>query len=812
MVQVNTQTPVTAPAPKRTEANPPGTARPEATLQAPAPAAQPSINPIPAGDLMKVYFGGVNDALDIAKSSFSKDQYQSFNEVLNFNEYLNRIYDNPRTVQNAYQRIYDMIMSKPVHVTDEVDPETGDPVLDYEFFTNPDKGIPLVGKNAAIHRLVKMIKAAARGGEIGNRVLMAMGPVGSGKSLMLDHIKRGLEDYTRTDSGRLYGLQWANLPKEVAEELKLAADDAQEKLANSAEGVFKDYAKYVDEQHKAGELSDEEAATIKRSLAGMAKNFVLTASQVDINDSGEGLTLTEPMNVDPLLAVSNELIEVNGKTIRPREAILADVTKTFADKNDGKLPYRLSMKGELPPVSKLVQEKLREYYAKRLQPGESLEEKVLSHVQAKRIIFDETERLGISTYQPKDEKNQDSTELNGGTDFMQLLKYGRPDHPMVLSPGEFAVANRGIIHLEEGLKLQKEFLYDLLTVAQERKIKPKDSAQISLDVAAIITTNRPEFDKLQKDKTMEAMQIRLATTPDPYLKNYKDEIGIYENGSDVREAKARGIHIAPHTLELAAKWAVATRLKPSETFKLTPFEKASIFAGEEVNGLGEEIIPALEDEAGRDEAHYGISPRVLQNALSNALNTELVEQSGTLTPWLLLRQVRKELKHGTLNEADKVPTYLRRLVEAEKELKSRLKQDVFKAYYETTGKQELRENLVRYVRELKAWAKDKQGASEDFMRSIEKHVNVAPNALDNYRESLLERLLQVGDPLEVITQDENLSKALLEQWIEEEKNKFIEHTRVDDEAMQPLVDKLTSEFGYNDYSAQEAIRVVQSSL
>ena len=46
--------------------------------------------------------------------------------------------------------------------------------------------------------------------------------------------------------------------------------------------------------------------------------------------------------------------------------------------------------------------------------------KVVEDVRVKRIVLNEQDRIGIGTFQPKDEKNQDSTELTGDAPLPQL--------------------------------------------------------------------------------------------------------------------------------------------------------------------------------------------------------------------------------------------------------------------------------------------------------------------------------------------------------------------------------------------------------
>ena len=86
-----------------------------------------------------------------------------------------------------------------------------------------------------------------------------------------------------------------------------------------------------------------------------------------------------------------------------------------------------------------------------------------SDVRVRRLILSEKDRIGIGTFQPKDEKNQDSTELTGDINYRKIAEYGSDSDPRAFNfDGEFNIANRGIIEFIEVLKLDVAFLYDLL--------------------------------------------------------------------------------------------------------------------------------------------------------------------------------------------------------------------------------------------------------------------------------------------------------------------------------------------------------------
>ena len=47
----------------------------------------------------------------------------------------------------------------------------------------------------------------------------------------------------------------------------------------------------------------------------------------------------------------------------------------------------------------------------------------------------EADRIGIGTFQPKDEKNQDSTELTGDINYRLIAEYGSDSDPRALTRG-----------------------------------------------------------------------------------------------------------------------------------------------------------------------------------------------------------------------------------------------------------------------------------------------------------------------------------------------------------------------------------------
>src|SRR5271169_3748614 len=59
----------------------------------------------------------------------------------------------------------------------------------------------LFGVDEPLARVVDYFKAAAAGSDVGRRLLLLLGPPSGGKSTLAILLKRGLEEYSRTDEG-----------------------------------------------------------------------------------------------------------------------------------------------------------------------------------------------------------------------------------------------------------------------------------------------------------------------------------------------------------------------------------------------------------------------------------------------------------------------------------------------------------------------------------------------------------------------------------------------------------------------------------
>ncbi|ROR29835.1 PrkA family serine protein kinase [Inmirania thermothiophila] len=110
-------------------------------------------------------------------------------------EYLDKVREDPSIAKLAHARIYDMIMAAGwTDLADTDDPKAkrlfGDePLRIYHFFKDEFFGI-----ERTIAQIVRYFQSAALHGEESRQVLYLMGPVGSGKSSLVEKLERGLEE------------------------------------------------------------------------------------------------------------------------------------------------------------------------------------------------------------------------------------------------------------------------------------------------------------------------------------------------------------------------------------------------------------------------------------------------------------------------------------------------------------------------------------------------------------------------------------------------------------------------------------------
>jgi serine protein kinase len=673
---------------------------------------------------------GADVLLSLIKQKQDLQGYRERHWTGTLADYMEVVMANPRVARNAYQRLYDMILSHgATDYTRQHERHTH-----YRLFDDPvDNGRDAVfGLDGPLMRLVHNLKSAAYGYGTEKRILLLHGPVGSSKSTIARLLKKGLEVYSTQPEGALYSFGW--------------------KADHAAPGL-------------------------------------------------DGVQWC-PMHEEPLHLIPYE----------SQEAVYAELNRRM-DSRD----YRITGTGNLCPFCrKTFQDLLAQY--------DGNWEKLIRHVVVKRLMLSEKDRLGIGTFQPKDEKNQDSTELTGDLNYRKIAEYGSDSDPRAFNfDGELNIANRGLIEFIEILKLDVAFLYDLLGASQEHKIKPKKFPQTDIDEVCLGHTNSPEYRKLQNNELMEAFRDRTVKIDVPYNTVWQEEVKIYAR--DFNERQITGKHIAPHTIEMSAMWAVLTRLEDPKKAQITLLQKLKLYGGKTLPGFTEDNVREFREEAPQ-EGMDGISPRYIQDKISNAL---VRDDTGTcVNPFMVLNELESGLHHHSLITREEVRKRYRELLAMVKqEYEDVVKNEVQKAI--SADEEAIARLCGNYVDNIKAYTfrekvRNKFTGHEDdpderLMRSIEEKIDISDSRKDDFRREIMNYIAALaleGKQFDYRT-NERLQKALELKLFEDQKDSIKLTSLVSsvvDRDTQEKIDivkgRLIKNYGYCDVCSVDVLNYVAS--
>jgi len=522
-----------------------------------------------------------------------------------------------------------------------------------------------------------------------------------------------------------------------------------------------------------------------------------------IRDLDQPDAVTEcPMHEEPLHLVPEEL--------RPMF-----VEQLNDDRPEG--AHHVKIEGELCPFCRQEYKELSDRYN-----GDWSH--VTKHIKVKRLLLSAQDRVGIGTFQPKDEKNQDSTELTGDINYRKIAEYGSDSDPRAFNfDGEFNIANRGMIEFIEVLKLDVAFLYELLGASQEHQIKPKKFPQTYIDEVIIGHTNEPEYRRLQNNEYMEALRDRTVKVDVPYITKLDEEIKIYQK--DYNTARIRGKHIAPHTIEMAAMWAVLTRLEEPKKHNLTLMQKLKLYNGKSLPGFTEENVKELRKETAR-EGMDGISPRYIQDKISNALVADLNDRC--VNPFIVLNELEAGIKAHSLVTSEEAKQHMRELIDdVRREYEDIVKNEVQRAI--AADEAAISRLCGNYVDNLKAYTQKERvrnpytGQDEEpderLMRSLEEKIDIPDSRKDDFRREIMNyigALALEGKKFDYRT-NERLHKALELKLFEDQKDTIkltsLVSSVVDDETQEKIdivKGRLVRDYGYCNSCAGDVLHFVAS--
>ena len=323
---------------------------------------------------------------------------------------------------------------------------------------------------------------------------------------------------------------------------------------------------------------------------------------------------------------------------------------------DARLPRSVT-EGELSP-------KARQVYDALLKAHQGDLSEVLKHVQVERFHISRRYRHGAVTVDPQMRVDAGVRQLTADRSLASLppsLQTITLYEPV----GDLVDANRGLIEFNDLLKRPVEAFKYLLSTCENRTVR-LETMTLYLDSVFIGSCNAKHLEAFKEMPDFASFKGRIELVQVPYLMDPALERHIY---TQMFRATRVEKPVAPHTEQVAALWAVMTRLRrpQAEPYpqqlratvrKLSPLEKALLYAnGATPAGLARDVANSLHSHIGdlhREratlpdyEGRFGASPREINAALLAA-----ARRPGALsvTPTGLLEELDKLCQQSSVYE------------------------------------------------------------------------------------------------------------------------------------------------------------------
>ncbi len=252
-------------------------------------------------------------------------------------------------------------------------------------------------------------------------------------------------------------------------------------------------------------------------------------------------------------------------------------------------------------------------------------------------------QIGVAKTEPGDENNQDISSLVGKVDIRMLEVYSQNDTDAYSYSGGLNRATQGLLEFVEMFKAPIKMLHPLLTATQESNYTGTENiGAIPFGGIILAHSNEAEWQSFKHNKNNEAFIDRICVIKVPYCLRVTEEQKIYDKlirGSELAVAPC-----APGTLEMLARFAVLSRLRPHPNSNL--YSKLRVYDGENLKETepNAKSMQEYRDSAGVDEGMDGISTRFAFKVLSATFNydTHEVGADPVHLMWVLEQAIRRE--------------------------------------------------------------------------------------------------------------------------------------------------------------------------
>ncbi|HWD26343.1 MAG TPA: PrkA family serine protein kinase [Rhizomicrobium sp.] len=359
----------------------------------------------------------------------------------------------------------------------------------------------------------------------------------------------------------------------------------------------------------------------------------------------------------------------------------------------------------------------------------------ISKFEVVKLYPSKLRQIAVAKTEPGDENNQDISALVGKVDIRKLEHFSQNDPDAYAFSGGLCHANQGLLEFVEMFKAPIKVLHPLLTATQEGNYTGTETlGPIPFNGTILAHSNEAEWTVFRNNRNNEAFLDRICVVTVPYCLRVTEETAIYKKlleGSNLGASTT-----APETLEMLAKFCVATRLKEHENSNVV--SKMRVYDGEKLKDTDPKAktLQEYKDTAGVDEGMTGISTRFAYKTLSETFNYDHTEVAAD--PVHLMYVLEQAIKREQYPD-DTEKKYLEFIkAELAPRYAEFIGKEIQKAYLESYG--EYGQNLFdRYIAYADAWIEDQDYKDADTGQLLDR------NALDN-ELSKIEKPAGIANP------------------------------------------------------------------
>ncbi len=385
-------------------------------------------------------------------SKESTDNFKKNHRIKSFKEYLGELKEKPYSLsRNSVQYLLDMLE----YFGEDKSYSLGALYKKFKVFstTFPNSALPkMVGQEEVINEIYSDLKNFVLEGGA-DRIIHLHGPSCSGKSLIVEYLMQGIEEYSRKKEGTLYSFHW----------------------------IFP-----LESGKRMGFGEQNELSTKLDSYAHLSAEQTSFKLPCDVNDS-------------PLLLIPP----------KRRLSFLEELLKNVSDEEKVKfMNSKYILEADLCERCRQIFDALHDEYQGDV-------EEILKHIQVRRLYLSRKYQRGAVVISPQETPDATSRIISADTNW-DAVPSPLQHLVLEQLTGSIVNANNGIVEFSDFLTRPPELNKYLLSAVDKGGIEIAQNS-VSLNLVMFATSNEENLDSFKQSADFPPFKGRMSFIPVPYL-------------------------------------------------------------------------------------------------------------------------------------------------------------------------------------------------------------------------------------------------------------------------------------------------------